>query len=126
MSMQQKCHRLSEKNNLGRVTFLPITSVKPRTLDDELLSQIMSMKGFEGIASEKVSCDKKYRDIILNLLGRTVIVDNMDSGISMARHFNYSFRIVTLDGGILNTGGSMTGGSTGSQSTSLIEKSGHR
>ncbi|NLM73881.1 MAG: chromosome segregation protein SMC [Clostridiaceae bacterium] len=108
------------KNNLGRVTFLPITSVKPRTLDDELLSQIMSMKGFEGIASEKVSCDKKYRDIILNLLGRTVIVDNMDSGISMARHFNYSFRIVTLDGGILNTGGSMTGGSTGSQSTSLI------
>lgn len=108
------------KNNLGRVTFLPITSVKPRTLDDELLSKIMSMKGFEGIASEKVSCDKKYRDIILNLLGRTVIVDNMDSGISMARHFNYSFRIVTLDGGILNTGGSMTGGSTGSQSTSLI------
>ncbi len=108
------------KNKLGRVTFLPKTSVKPRTLDNRLLSQIMSMKGFEGIAAEKVSCSKEYEGIILNLLGRTVVVDNMDSGINMARHFNYSFRIVTLDGGILNTGGSMTGGSTGSQSSSLI------
>ncbi|NMA66528.1 MAG: chromosome segregation protein SMC [Clostridiaceae bacterium] len=109
-----------KQNRLGRVTFLPKTSIKPRTLDSNVLSKIKTMKGFEGVASDKVNCDKQYRDILLYLLGRTVIVDNMESGILMARHFNYSFRIVTLDGEILNSGGSMTGGGTGSRSTSLI------
>lgn len=109
-----------KRNHLGRVTFLPITSIKPRALEPNILSEVRAMKGFEGIASDKINCDSKYDDIILNLLGRTVIVDNMDSGIAMARRFSYSFRIVTLDGEILNAGGSITGGSTGSKSSSLI------
>ena len=112
-----------KKNRLGRVTFLPKTSIKPRTLDSNVLSKVRTMKGFEGVASDKVSCDKQYREILQYLLGRTVIVDNMDSAIEMARYFNYSFRIVTLDGEILNSGGSMTGGSSGNHSTSLIGRS---
>jgi len=109
-----------KKNHLGRVTFLPKTSIKPRTLEPNILSEVKGMEGFEGIASDKIQCDKQYNDIILNLLGRTVIVDSMDAGINMARKFNYSFRIVTIDGEILNTGGSITGGSVGSKSSSLI------
>lgn len=109
-----------KKNNLGRATFLPITAVKPRTLEPALIGKIQTMPGFEGIASDKVKCDSKFSGILLNLLGRTVIVDNMDSGIAMARQFDYSFRIVTLDGELINAGGSMTGGSTGSKASSII------
>lgn len=109
-----------KNNNLGRATFLPITSVKSRTLEARLLSEVQSMKGFEGLASDKVECDKQFADIIINLLGRTVVVDNMDSGIAMARRFDYAFRIVTIDGELINTGGSMSGGSLGSKASSLI------
>jgi chromosome segregation protein len=111
-----------KSNNLGRATFLPVSSVKPRTLESEILGQIRGMEGFEGIASDMVSCSSRFRGIILNLLGRTVIVDNMDSAIRMARHFRYSFRIVTRDGEILNTGGSITGGSRLSAMSSLISR----
>lgn len=109
-----------KKNNLGRATFLPITAVKPRTLDTAQIGRIQGMPGFEGIASDKVKCDSKFSGILLNLLGRTVIVDNIDSGINMAKQFDYSFRIVTLDGELINAGGSMTGGSTGSKASSII------
>lgn len=109
-----------KNNRLGRATFLPITSVKARKLDQNLLSRAETMKGFQGIASDKVKCDGQFSGIISNLLGRTVLVDNMDSAIAMARHFSYAFRIVTLDGELLNAGGSMSGGSTGSKSSSLI------
>jgi len=111
-----------KRNNLGRATFLPVSSVKPRTLEPEVLSQVRGMEGFEGIAADMVSCGSRFRGIILNLLGRTVIVDNMDSAIKMARHFGYSFRIVTRDGEILNTGGSITGGSQPSTFSSLISR----
>ncbi|HHU90135.1 MAG TPA: chromosome segregation protein SMC [Clostridiaceae bacterium] len=109
-----------KKNNLGRATFLPKSAIKPRTLDENLLAKIQEMPGFEGIASDKVKCSKQFSGIILNLLGRTVIVDNMDSGIRMARQFGFMFRIVTLEGELINAGGSMTGGSTGSKASSII------
>ncbi len=109
-----------KENRRGRATFLPRTSVKSRTLEPALLARVQAMKGFEGIASDKISCDQKFNDILLNLLGRTVVVDTMDSGIAMARQFDYAFRIVTLDGELLNTGGSMSGGSMGGKSSSLI------
>ena len=111
-----------KSKNLGRATFLPISSVKPRTLESEILSQIQSMTGFEGIASDMVSCNSRFRGIILNLLGRTVIVDNMDSAIQMARRFGYAFRIVTRDGELLNAGGSITGGSQSSKLSSLLSR----
>jgi chromosome segregation protein len=109
-----------KKNNMGRATFLPKSSIKPRTLDQSQLDRLRKMPGFEGVASDKVKCDKQFSGILLNLLGRTVIVDNLDSGIQMARQFEYSFRIVSLDGEIINAGGSMTGGSTGNKASSII------
>lgn len=118
----KKAIEFLKRNNLGRATFLPVSSVKPRTLEPEVLAQVSGMAGFEGVASDMVSCDQRFRDIILNLLGRTVIVDNMDSAIRMARHFGYSFRIVTRDGEVLNAGGSITGGSQSSRMSSLISR----
>ncbi len=109
-----------KNNRLGRATFLPRTSIKPKTLEGALRSRAQSMKGFLGIASEKVNAREEFSDILLNLLGRTVIVDHMDSGIAMARQFDYAFRIVTLEGELLNAGGSLTGGSTGGKTSSLI------
>ncbi len=109
-----------KENNLGRATFLPKSAIKPRTLDESQLARVRQMPGFEGIASDKIKCDKQFSGIMLNLLGRTVIVDNMDSGIQMARKFDYFFRIVTLEGELINAGGSMTGGSTGSKASSII------
>jgi chromosome segregation protein len=70
-----------------------------------------------------VQCQKTYRDIILNLLGRTVVVNDMDEAITISRKYGYSFRIVTLDGEILNPGGSITGGSRPSKTSSLLSRS---
>ena len=92
----------------GRATFLPLTAIKSRSLDEKDLDDSY---GFVSIASKLVSCDGKYHDIIENLLGKTVICDDMDSAITMAKKYKNRFKIVTLDGQVINAGGSMTGGS---------------
>ncbi len=92
----------------GRATFLPLTAIKSRSLDEKDLDDCY---GFVSIASELVACDGKYREIIENLLGKTVICDDMDSAITMAKKYKNRFKIVTLDGQVINAGGSMTGGS---------------
>ena len=93
----------------GRATFLPINTVQGRTLQENGLE---NCRGFVGIASELVTGDSKYRGIIENLLGRTVIVSDMDAAIHMSQKYKNRFKIVTLDGQVMNPGGSMTGGST--------------
>lgn len=97
------------RTNSGRATFLPISSVRGRELDN--VKEISAQKGFLGIASSLISYNKKYDGIMKSLLGRVVVVDNIDSGIAMSRHFSYRFRVVTLSGDVLNAGGSMSGGS---------------
>ena len=97
-----------KRNNIGRATFLPLTSVRGNLLNEKEAADSM---GYVGIASELVSCDEKYRPIIRSLLGRTVLVQDLDNAVSMAKKCQYKFRIVTLDGQIVNAGGSMTGGS---------------
>ena len=95
-------------NHLGRATFLPITSIKGRTLDEAGLDDNL---GFVAIASDLVTCDNKYKDIVSNLLSRVVVVDDMDCAIGIAKKYKNRFKIVTLDGQVINPGGSMTGGS---------------
>lgn len=95
-------------NNLGRATFLPISNIKGRSLDEKGLDDHL---GFISVASELVECDPKYRNIISNLLSRVVIADDMDSAIGIAKEYHNRFKIVTLDGQVINPGGSMTGGS---------------
>ena len=93
----------------GRATFLPLNTIQGRGLQENGLE---NCRGFVGIASELVSADGKYAGIVENLLGRTVIVSDMDAAIAMSQKYKNRFKIVTLDGQVMNPGGSMTGGST--------------
>lgn len=92
----------------GRATFLPLTAIKPRSLDEKDLDDCY---GFVSIASTLVTADRKYKDIIENLLGKTAVCEDLDSAVSMAKKYKNRFKIVTLDGQVINAGGSMTGGS---------------
>ncbi len=92
----------------GRATFLPISSIQGKELREAGLE---NAGGYVGIASQLVSCENTYRKIVEYLLGRTVIAENMDAAIAMSRRFGGRFKIVTLDGQVMNPGGSMTGGS---------------
>ncbi len=118
----KKAIEFLKRNRLGRATFLPISSVKGRSFDNNILNDIRSQAGFIGVASDLISCGAEYRGIIMNLLGKVVVVENLDAGIKMARRFGYSFRIVTLEGDILNTGGSMSGGSTDNSGTGILSR----
>ena len=92
----------------GRATFLPLTAIRGEELRQ---AGVEKEYGYVGLASELVSFDPAYREIFQNLLGRTVIAEDLDCGIAMARKYRNAFRIVTLDGQVINRGGSMTGGS---------------
>lgn len=104
----KKCIAYLKTNKIGRATFLPLTSVKGELVKNPPLKA----KGYIGIASELIKYDAKYDGIFKSLLGRTVIADNIDNAVVMAKDSGYKLRIVTLDGQLLNPGGSMTGGST--------------
>jgi len=98
-----------KQRDSGRATFLPLTAIHGEELRQ---NGVEAEFGFVGIASRLVKFDAKYRNIFDSLLGRTVVVEDMDCGIAMARKYRNAFRIVTLDGQVINRGGSMTGGST--------------
>ena len=104
------------KNNLGRASFLPISSVKGKKLDKVKGKD----NGFIGIASDLVKYSKKYEQIILNLLGRTVVVDNMNTAIKLAKNNSYSFRIITLEGDLINPSGAITGGSVSKKTVNIF------
>lgn len=104
-------------NKLGRASFLPISSVKGTKL-----SKIndRGIDGIVGVAADLVDCDKKFEGIILNLLGRTVIVEDIDSAVKLAKQNSYSFKIVTLKGDIINPSGAISGGSVTQKTVSLL------
>lgn len=106
-------------NNLGRASFLPITSVKGKKLETIKGKKV----GVIGIASDLVSFDKKYEQIILNLLGRTVVVDNMQNAINIAKENQYSFRIITVEGDVINPSGAITGGSVAKKTVNILGRS---
>lgn len=97
-----------KESRAGRATFLPISAIRARALQE---SGLDDQYGFVSIASDLVSCDRQYAEIIRAQLGRTVVAEDMDAAIAIAKRYNHRFRIVTLDGQIMNAGGSMTGGS---------------
>ena len=104
------------KNNLGRASFLPITSVRGKKIDKIKGHE----KGVIGIASDLIKYSKKYEQIILNLLGRTVIVDNMETAIKVAKQNGYSFRIITVEGDVINPSGAITGGSVAKKTVNIL------
>ncbi len=104
------------KNRLGRATFLPLTIIKGSSMeiDDE---------GVLGVASKLVNYDKKYQGIIDFLLGKIIIVDNLQTGLKIAKKYGYKFRIVSLEGDVINAGGSITGGKYSGKSSGLLQRS---
>lgn len=104
------------KNNLGRASFLPISSVHGKKLDKIKGNE----NGIIGIAADLVKYSKKYEQIITNLLGRTVIVDNMNSAINVAKQNGYSFRIITVEGDVINPSGAITGGSVAKKTVNIL------
>ncbi|MGI6315496.1 MAG: chromosome segregation protein SMC [Christensenellales bacterium] len=108
---------------LGRATFLPLTAVSGRPLATEY-RRVLSMKGCCGVAAELVRYDRRYEGIIQSLLGRTLIAEDMDAAIALARETRHSLRIVTLLGDLIQPGGAMTGGSLRSRNTSILARDG--
>lgn len=103
--------RYLKNNNLGRATFLPISVIKPRSIDSESYETIKSMNGFVDIASNLVKYDTKYRNIILSLLGTIIVVDNIDNANLISKKLKNRYKVVTITGEVVNIGGSITGGS---------------
>ena len=108
----KRCIRFLKEQHGGRATFLPITSVKGRELNEQGLE---NCEGFIANASRIVTYDPKFSGIIASLLGRIVIAEDIDTATVIAKKYGYKFRIVTLDGQVINAGGSFTGGSLRSQ-----------
>ncbi len=104
-------------NKLGRASFLPITSVKGQRINGV---NYRGIDGVIGIASDLVKVDRKYEGIILNLLGRTVIVEDIDSAVKLAKQNGYKFKIVTLKGDVINPSGAISGGSVASKTVSIL------
>ena len=109
------------QNRLGRVTFLPMTTVRPKLLDARE-REALKLPGCLGVASDLISCDEEYRGIVENLLGRTVVAEDLARGIAIMRKGGHSFRLVTLQGDVMHSGGSMTGGSVSSKTVNLFSR----
>ena len=121
-STAKKAVEYLKKTSGGRATFLPISSVKAQKLDDKTVRELDGKEGFIGIASDLIGYQPEFDRPMQQLLGRTVIADTLDHAITLARRFRYSFRIVTLDGGFLTTGGAITGGSVDTHETGLLSR----
>lgn len=111
-----------KRNNAGRATFYPVTSVKGQTINVPR-NELAAKTGYIGIADELVECDLRYKNIISSMLGRTAVFDNIDNAASAARAFGFRVRIVTSDGQMINAGGSFTGGSARRESGMLTRNS---
>ena len=110
--------RWLKRRDGGRATFLPLNAIKPADFRDKAVEK---EPGFVGMGDALVDFDKRYSDVFSNLLGRIVIAQDMDKAMAIARKFGHRFRIVTLDGQVLNAGGSMTGGSV-SRSAGVLSR----
>ncbi len=110
-----------KSKSYGRATFLPISSMKPKYIN-EAYRPLLSTNGCFGVASELISFDEKLTPVIKGLLGNTVIVDNMDTAVRLANGSKFSFKIVTLDGDVMNTAGSITGGSKKAEINNLLSR----
>lgn len=111
-----------KSNKLGRCTFYPLNIIKPKYVNDEVLNTCKTISGFINTLDNLVTYDKKYGNIIKNLLGNILVVDNIDTMNELGKKIKYTTRIVTLDGEILNAGGSITGGSNKNNNSVILEK----
>lgn len=118
----KRCISLLKENKSGRATFLPISAIKPKRIDEVILNKIKKEDSFIGIASELVNYSNIYSDIINNLLGTTLVVKTIDDAIKISKMIYNRYRIITLNGDVINVGGSMTGGSLKTNNSIISEK----
>lgn len=109
-------------NKAGRATFLPLETMEPRSLREEHEILCPTLDGYLGVISDFVSSDKKIENVILNQLGNVILADNIDHASEISKATYARYKVVTLDGNIVNVGGSLTGGSANKQQSSIIQK----
>lgn len=112
--------RYLKDHNLGRATFFPLSVIKPRRVDDSILKMLEHCEGFVGILSDLTSYNEKYKNVVENQLGIILVANNIDSAILIAKEINYRYKLVTLDGDVVNVGGSLSGGSSNNYLKSSI------
>ena len=117
-----ECIEYLKENKLGRATFFPLNIIKSKTIDYETKSKINNIDGFIGAAVDLVKYDSIYEDIIGNQLGNIIVVDNLNNANNIGKIIDYKYRIVTLEGDIIHSGGSLTGGSKKTNNTILKDK----
>lgn len=111
-----------KQNNLGRATFYPLNIMRPKGVDDNTLKKLEGNPSFIGVAADLVKFDPKYRNVVYNALGNILIVDNLNNASVIGKLINHYYKIVTLDGDVINAGGSLTGGTNKSQTNLMSLK----
>lgn len=109
-NIAKACINYLKENNLGRVTFFPLDVIKPRYIDNETLNELKTKEGFINVLANLVSYDEMYKNIVFNQLGNVLVINNIDNANIISKVINNKYKIVTLDGEIINVGGSITGG----------------
>ena len=117
-SAAQLCALLKERG-AGRATFLPLTNLKANPVRE---NDLAARGGYVGLASELVQCDDRYREVMDSLLGRTIVAEDIDAATAIAKAYSYRYRVVTLDGQVVNAGGSLTGGSVNKNASILSRR----
>ena len=120
-NVAKQCINHLKKANKGRVTFLPLNNIKAKAIASDVYRTVVNEEGFINIAENLITVDSEYKNIISHLLGLVLIVDNMDNANRIARKINFRNRIITLDGQIINSGGSITGGAINKNNNSSIK-----
>ena len=109
-NIAKACINYLKENNLGRVTFFPLDVIKPRFIDNETLNELKTKEGFINVLANLVSYDEMYKNIVFNQVGNVLVINNIDNANIISKVINNKYKIVTLDGEIINVGGSITGG----------------
>ena len=110
---------LLKERGAGRATFLPLTNIRANPIRE---SDLAARGGYVGLASELVQCEERYRAVMDSLLGRTVVAEDIDAAAAIAKAYGYRYRVVTLDGQVVNAGGSLTGGSVNKNASILSRR----
>lgn len=111
-----------KRQNKGRATFFPINVIKPKSIEPTILRDISNIIGFVGLASDLVTYDNKYYNIVMNQLGNIIVTDNITSAIAISKKINHRYRVISLDGEIIHIGGIMSGGSIKTNTTYISDK----
>ena len=111
-----------KRHNKGRATFFPLNVIKPKSIDPETSRVASNIQGYIGIASELVSYDTKYYNIIMNQLGNIIVASNLNTATLISKKINHRYRVISLDGELIHVGGSMTGGSIKTNNSYIMDK----